>query len=61
MRIGKVVQTLQHLAGQGGFYEPLVVTPAIGVSLDPTARILPLRAPPISNVTALNSTLPCDS
>jgi len=42
VRIGKVVQTLQHLAGQGGFYEPLVVTPAIGVSLDPTARILPL-------------------
>jgi LmbE family N-acetylglucosaminyl deacetylase len=42
IRIGKVVQTLQHISGQGGFYEPLVVTPAIGVSVDPTARILPL-------------------
>lgn len=42
IRIGKVVQSLQHIAGQGGFYDPLVVTPAIGVSVDPSERILPL-------------------
>ncbi|WP_109487907.1 PIG-L family deacetylase [Occallatibacter savannae] len=42
IRIGKVVQALQHIAGQGSFYEPLVVTPAIGVSVDPSERILPL-------------------
>jgi LmbE family N-acetylglucosaminyl deacetylase len=42
IRIGKVVQTLQRITGPGGFYEPLVVTPAIGVSVDPTARVLPL-------------------
>ena len=42
IRIGKVVQTLQHVTGPGGFYEPLVVTPAVGVSIDPRARILPL-------------------
>jgi hypothetical protein len=30
------------VTGPGGIYEPLVVTPAIGVSLDPQARILPL-------------------
>jgi LmbE family N-acetylglucosaminyl deacetylase len=42
IRIGKVVQALQRVTGPGGFYEPLVVTPAIGVSLDPRARILPL-------------------
>lgn len=42
VRIGKVVQTLQRITGTGGFYEPLLVTPAIGVSVDPTARVLPL-------------------
>ena len=42
VRIGRVVQTLQHVTGPGGIYEPLVVTPAIGVRVDPEARILPL-------------------
>jgi LmbE family N-acetylglucosaminyl deacetylase len=42
IRLGEVVQTLQRVAGPGGFYEPLVVTPAIGVSVAPQARILPL-------------------
>ena len=42
IRIGEVVQTLQRVTGPGGFYEPLVVTPAIGVSVDPQARIIPL-------------------
>jgi LmbE family N-acetylglucosaminyl deacetylase len=42
IRIAEVVQTLQRVTGPGGFYEPLVVTPAIGVSIDPRARILPL-------------------
>jgi LmbE family N-acetylglucosaminyl deacetylase len=42
IRVGQVVQTLQRATGHGGYYEPLVVTPAIGVSVDPEARILPL-------------------
>jgi LmbE family N-acetylglucosaminyl deacetylase len=42
IRMGEVVQMLQRVSGPGGFYEPLVVTPAIGVSVDPRARILPL-------------------
>ncbi len=42
IRIGKVVQTLQHVTGPGGFYEPLVVAPAVGVIIDPAARILPI-------------------
>jgi LmbE family N-acetylglucosaminyl deacetylase len=42
IRLGEVVQTLQRITGPGGFYEPLVVTPAIGVSVAPHARILPL-------------------
>ena len=43
IRIGKVVQTLQRVTGPGGIYEPLVVTPAIGIRVEPEARILPLN------------------
>jgi LmbE family N-acetylglucosaminyl deacetylase len=42
IRIGQVVQTLQRVPGVGGIYEPLVVTPAIGVRMETEARILPL-------------------
>ena len=42
IRMGEVVQTLRRVLGPGGIYEPLVVTPAIGVSITPQARILPL-------------------
>ena len=47
IRLGKVVQTLQRVTGPGGIYEPLVVTPAIGVSVEPQARILPLDGSPL--------------
>jgi LmbE family N-acetylglucosaminyl deacetylase len=47
IRLGAVVQTLQHATGPGGFYEPLVVTPAIGVSMTPEARIVPLDGSPL--------------
>ena len=42
IRAGQVVQTLERVPGQGGVYEPLFVTPAIGIRIDPEARILPL-------------------
>jgi LmbE family N-acetylglucosaminyl deacetylase len=42
IRIGQVVQTLQRIPGVGGVYEPLVVTPLIGVHMETEARILPL-------------------
>jgi LmbE family N-acetylglucosaminyl deacetylase len=42
IRLGEVVQTLQRATGHGGFYEPLVVTPAIGVRVDPETHILPV-------------------
>ena len=42
IRIGSVVQTLERITGIGGIYQPLVVTPAIGVRMEPEARILPL-------------------
>jgi hypothetical protein len=42
IRLGGVVQTLQRITGIGGIYQPLVVTPNIGVRMEPEARILPL-------------------
>jgi LmbE family N-acetylglucosaminyl deacetylase len=42
IRLSQVVQTLHRVTGPGGIYEPLVVTPAIGVRMEPEARILPL-------------------
>ncbi len=47
IRLGKVVQTLQRVTGVGGVYEPLVVTPKIGVTVQPEARILPLDGSPL--------------
>jgi hypothetical protein len=44
IRIGMVVQTLARVTDVGGVYQPLVVTPAIGVRVEPEARILPLDA-----------------
>lgn len=47
IRLGMVVQTLARVPGAGGVYEPLVVTPAIGVRVAPEARILPLDGSPL--------------
>jgi LmbE family N-acetylglucosaminyl deacetylase len=47
IRLGQVVQTLARVAGVGGVYQPLVVTPAIGVRVDPEARNLPLDGSPL--------------
>ena len=42
IRVGQVVQSLERLTGPGGIYQPLVVTPLIGVRVSPEARVLPL-------------------
>jgi LmbE family N-acetylglucosaminyl deacetylase len=42
IRMGKIVQTMDRVLGPGGIYEPLVITPAIGVRMQPEARVLPL-------------------
>lgn len=42
IRLGKVVQTMERVQGAGGVYEPLLVTPAIGVRMEPEERIAPL-------------------
>ena len=46
IRLGMVVQTLARVPGVGGVYQPLVVTPAIGVRVEPEARLLPLDGSP---------------
>lgn len=47
IRMGMVVQTLGHVTGVGGVYQPLVVTPAVGVRVEPEARILPVDGSPL--------------
>jgi LmbE family N-acetylglucosaminyl deacetylase len=47
IRLGMAVQTLGHVTGVGGVYQPLVVTPAVGVRVEPEARILPLDGSPL--------------
>jgi LmbE family N-acetylglucosaminyl deacetylase len=42
-----IVQTMARVTGVGGVYQPLVVTPAIGVRVEPQARILPLDGSPL--------------
>jgi LmbE family N-acetylglucosaminyl deacetylase len=47
IRLGMVVQTLARVPGVGGVYQPLVVTPAVGVRVEPEARLLPLDGSPL--------------
>ena len=52
IQLGQVVQTMHRVLGPGGVYEPLVVTPSIGVRIEPEARILPVDGSPLPiNVT----------
>jgi len=47
IRLGEVVQTMQRQVGVGGIFEPLVVTPKIGVRVSPESQILPLDGSPL--------------
>jgi LmbE family N-acetylglucosaminyl deacetylase len=60
IRIGKVVQTLERVTGPGGIYEPLVVTPAIGVDVEPQARILPLNGSALPVTVTIHALRPAD-
>src|ERR1700761_421184 len=42
VRIGQSVQTVQHVVGRGGVYQPLVIAPALSVAATATAGIIPL-------------------
>ncbi len=52
VRSGQAVQTVQHVVGRGGVYEPLLIVPAISVAATATASIIPLgeQNPAIVNV-----------
>jgi LmbE family N-acetylglucosaminyl deacetylase len=42
VRTGQSVQTVQHVIGRGGVYEPLLMVPAVSVAATTTAGIIPL-------------------
>ncbi len=42
VRSGQAVQTVQHVVGRGGVYQPLLVAPPISVAATATAGIIPL-------------------
>jgi LmbE family N-acetylglucosaminyl deacetylase len=60
IRIGEVVQTMQRQAGIGGVFEPLLVTPKIGVRVSPEAQILPLDGSPLPVGVVVHSEGPAD-
>jgi LmbE family N-acetylglucosaminyl deacetylase len=60
VRIGQVVQTLGRELGPGGVYEPLVVTPKIGIRVEPEARILPLDGSPLPVRVTVHSQGPAE-
>lgn len=52
---GQVVQTVQHVNGSGTVLEPLVVGPAVSISISPHAGIVPLNSPSFSLGVRLHS------
>jgi len=60
IRLGQAVQTLAHVPGVGGVYEPLVVTPALSVSVNPKARILPLDGSPLPVSVTIHALHPAE-
>ncbi len=60
IRLGQVVQTMQRITGPGGIYQPLVVTPAIGIRMEPEERILPLDGSPLPVRVTVHSRGPAD-
>ena len=60
IRVGQVVQTMQRVLGPGGVYQPLVVTPPIGIRVEPEARILPLDGTPLPVRVTVHSQGPAE-
>jgi LmbE family N-acetylglucosaminyl deacetylase len=65
VRTGQTVQTVQHVVGRGGVYQPLVIAPAISVAATATAGIIPLeqRKPVEVNIhvrTNIKTTAPAE-
>jgi LmbE family N-acetylglucosaminyl deacetylase len=58
--LGEVVQTMQRQVGVGGIFEPLVITPKIGVRVSPESRILPLDGSPLPVKVIVHTEGPAD-
>jgi hypothetical protein len=60
IRLGEVVQTMQRQPGIGGVFEPLLVTPKIGVRVSPEAQILPIDSSPLRVRVTVHTEGPAD-
>jgi hypothetical protein len=58
--LGETVQTMQRVPGIGGIFEPLLVTPRIGVKITPAAQILPPDGKPITVRVTVHSEGPAE-
>ena len=55
VRIGQVVQTIKRVNGFGVVPEPLVVGPAMSVTINPKAGIVPLKGKEFAVITGIRS------
>ncbi len=55
IQLWQYVQTVKRITGEGSVYQPLVVAPAIGVSITPRAGIVPLNAKAFSANAVIHS------
>jgi len=55
IEVGQVVQTVQHVNGQGSVLEPLAVAPAISVSTAPSAGIVVVGSPSFTLAATVHS------
>jgi len=53
--ISQVVQSIKHVTGQGTVLEPLIMAPAISVSIAPQAGIVPLESKSFELTVAIHS------
>jgi LmbE family N-acetylglucosaminyl deacetylase len=60
IRVGEVVQTMQRQVGVGGIFEPLIVTPKIGIRITPEAQLLPLDGSPLPVRVTVHTEGPAD-
>ncbi len=60
IRIGEVVQTVHRVQGPGSIFEPLLVTPALGVSLEPEGTAVPLSSKTFSVVARVRGQMPSE-
>ena len=58
IRLGEIVQTAHRVVGEGVVYQPLVIVPAISVTLTPTAGVIPLSSQHVQLTALVRSDAP---